>query len=210
MRRLLFASLVVACRSSAPEPRLPANQAVPVGAIDQDDDGIEDDRDACPKEAEDYDLFADEDGCPDLDNDRDGIPDLADECPYDPGDHRGCIVPCTIFVTSSDDCFADPTVFYDEHDVPQPARVAAIIDLVRANRSVRALELTGARTELVAAPLRAQLPGVTIHEDHRDIGKPAVWVRIAQQRFGEGRFRTMQCTPFGPIYLPTRADNCTR
>lgn len=210
VRPLLFASVVLACRSPVPASLPPANQSSPTAAADQDDDGIADDRDACPNAPEDYDLFADEDGCPDPDNDRDGVPDLADECPYDPGDHHGCAVPCTIFVTSSDDCFPDPTVFYDEHDVPQPARIAAIIDLVRANPSVRALEVTGARAELIATPLRAHLPTITINEEHRDIGKPAVWVRIAKQQFAEGRFRTMECTPFGAIYHPARANNCTR
>jgi len=210
VRRLLVASVALACRSPALVSPPPANQAAPVGAADQDDDGIADDRDTCRDQPEDYDLFADEDGCPDPDNDRDGVPDLADECPYDAGEHRGCVVPCTIFVTSSDDCFTDPTVFYDAHDLPHPARIAAIVDLVRANPSVRALEVTGARAELVAAPLRTKLPSTTIAEEHRDIGKSAVWVRITKQRFAEGRFRTMQCTPFGPIYRPARADNCTR
>jgi len=213
VRRFLFAFVVVVvvgCRASTLAPAPPANQSAASATADQDEDGIPDDRDACPRDAEDYDLFADEDGCPDPDNDRDGVPDLADECPYDAGNHRGCIVPCTIFVTTSDDCFPDPTVFYDERDVPQPARVAAIVGLVRANPSVQALEVTGARAELVAEPLRAKLPTITINEDHRDIGKPAVWVHIARQLFTEGRFRTMECTPFGPIYHPARAANCTR
>lgn len=211
VRRLLFAIVVLACRSPSSAPTLPANQTVARAAGDQDDDGIADDRDACPKDAEDYDVFADDDGCPDLDNDRDGAPDVSDECPYDAGEHRGCVVACTIFVTSSDDCFLDPTVFYDEHDVPQHARMAAIVDLVRANPSVRALEVRGARAELVATPLRTQLPGVSIEEEHRDTGiAHAIDVRIAKQRFGEGRFRTMECTPFGPVYRPVRAENCTR
>ncbi len=48
---------------------------------DRDEDGIEDDADACPDEAEDKDGFDDFDGCPDLDNDRDGTPDSRDLCP---------------------------------------------------------------------------------------------------------------------------------
>src|SRR5262245_57796957 len=84
VRRLLFASVVVAvfgCRAPTLAPSPPANQSAPIAAADQDEDGIPDDRDACPRDAEDYDLFADDDGCPDPDNDRDGVPDLADECP---------------------------------------------------------------------------------------------------------------------------------
>ncbi len=48
---------------------------------DADGDGIEDDDDACPSDAEDRDGFMDEDGCPDPDNDGDGILDKVDACP---------------------------------------------------------------------------------------------------------------------------------
>ena len=47
---------------------------------DQDADGILDEKDKCPLEAEDMDSYQDDDGCPDLDNDQDGIPDLRDQC----------------------------------------------------------------------------------------------------------------------------------
>jgi outer membrane protein OmpA-like peptidoglycan-associated protein len=53
---------------------------------DWDDDGILNNVDVCPREAEDVDLFEDEDGCPELDNDKDGILDTSDECPNDPED----------------------------------------------------------------------------------------------------------------------------
>ncbi|HEX2570861.1 MAG TPA: OmpA family protein [Polyangia bacterium] len=48
---------------------------------DRDGDGIKDDVDKCPDEAEDLDGFQDKDGCPELDNDNDGIPDQDDKCP---------------------------------------------------------------------------------------------------------------------------------
>ncbi len=51
---------------------------------DADRDGIPDDVDKCPKEAEDKDGFEDSDGCPDPDNDKDGIPDAIDKCPNQP------------------------------------------------------------------------------------------------------------------------------
>ena len=57
--------------------------------VDTDGDGLEDDSDACPTEAEDKDGFEDEDGCPDPDNDRDGILDAADKCPNEPEDKDG-------------------------------------------------------------------------------------------------------------------------
>ena len=48
---------------------------------DSDGDGIPNDFDKCPNQAEDKDGFEDEDGCPDMDNDGDGIPDGHDKCP---------------------------------------------------------------------------------------------------------------------------------
>lgn len=56
---------------------------------DRDGDGLRDDVDECPDEPEDFDGFADEDGCPDPDNDRDGILDVDDECPMVPEDRDG-------------------------------------------------------------------------------------------------------------------------
>lgn len=56
---------------------------------DRDGDGYKDDDDQCPDEPEDFDDFADEDGCPDPDNDRDGILDVDDECPMVPEDRDG-------------------------------------------------------------------------------------------------------------------------
>ncbi len=47
---------------------------------DSDNDGITDDVDKCIYEAEDFDGFQDEDGCPDYDNDNDGISDYEDGC----------------------------------------------------------------------------------------------------------------------------------
>ncbi|MCA9547268.1 MAG: thrombospondin type 3 repeat-containing protein, partial [Myxococcales bacterium] len=52
-----------------------------MGDKDMDKDGIENDADRCPTQAEDKDEFEDTDGCPDLDNDKDGVPDDKDKCP---------------------------------------------------------------------------------------------------------------------------------
>jgi outer membrane protein OmpA-like peptidoglycan-associated protein len=52
--------------------------------MDSDKDGIPDDEDKCPNEAEDKDGFEDQDGCPDPDNDKDGIADASDKCPNEP------------------------------------------------------------------------------------------------------------------------------
>ena len=56
---------------------------------DTDKDGISDDVDKCIYEAEDFDGYQDDDGCPDNDNDGDGISDLADNCPNKAEDFDG-------------------------------------------------------------------------------------------------------------------------
>jgi len=64
-------------------------QAVIGLAKDTDKDKIPDKRDGCVTDAEDYDGFEDEDGCPEADNDKDGIPDASDECPNEAEDEDG-------------------------------------------------------------------------------------------------------------------------
>jgi outer membrane protein OmpA-like peptidoglycan-associated protein len=53
----------------------------PLRDTDFDDDGVQDDEDACPRSKEDRDGFEDDDGCPEADNDGDGVLDTADKCP---------------------------------------------------------------------------------------------------------------------------------
>jgi outer membrane protein OmpA-like peptidoglycan-associated protein len=60
-----------------------------VSRQDADRDGIKDNEDRCPKDAEDLDEFEDKDGCPDYDNDSDGIPDSLDKCPNEAEDDDG-------------------------------------------------------------------------------------------------------------------------
>lgn len=56
---------------------------------DRDGDGILDEFDPCPDDAEDFDGVEDADGCPDYDNDHDGIPDINDLCPNQAEDIDG-------------------------------------------------------------------------------------------------------------------------
>lgn len=56
---------------------------------DDDNDGIRNNVDRCPKDAEDIDNFEDRDGCPDPDNDLDGILDRNDNCPNSSEDKDG-------------------------------------------------------------------------------------------------------------------------
>ncbi|MBA3457276.1 MAG: OmpA family protein [Deltaproteobacteria bacterium] len=57
--------------------------------VDTDSDGVADDADKCPAEAEDRDLYDDGDGCPDPDNDGDGILDAVDRCLMEAEDKDG-------------------------------------------------------------------------------------------------------------------------
>jgi outer membrane protein OmpA-like peptidoglycan-associated protein len=59
------------------------------GSPDDDHDGIPNRVDRCPRAAEDFDSFQDEDGCPDPDNDGDGVLDVKDRCPFEAEDHDG-------------------------------------------------------------------------------------------------------------------------
>lgn len=56
---------------------------------DTDQDGIEDDLDKCPGQAEDFDNDRDTDGCPDVDSDKDGLEDDVDTCPAEAEDFDG-------------------------------------------------------------------------------------------------------------------------
>ncbi|HJN72847.1 MAG TPA: OmpA family protein [Myxococcota bacterium] len=56
---------------------------------DSDGDGLDDLRDLCPNDPEDFDDWQDKDGCPEEDNDEDGLVDREDSCPNDPEVENG-------------------------------------------------------------------------------------------------------------------------
>ena len=56
---------------------------------DRDGDGLTNEADFCPDQAEDRDGYIDEDGCPDLDDDADRVADLVDGAPRIPEDRDG-------------------------------------------------------------------------------------------------------------------------
>ncbi|MDX2020638.1 MAG: OmpA family protein [Deltaproteobacteria bacterium] len=66
------------CLATAKQPTVKV--ALEAKPKDADGDGVLDEDDKCPKEAEDKDGFEDADGCPDPDNDADGVMDVADKC----------------------------------------------------------------------------------------------------------------------------------
>ncbi|MCB1181923.1 OmpA family protein [bacterium] len=102
------------------------------GSRDSDKDGLEDKVDNCPNEAEDFDGFRDEDGCPDVDNDGDGLWDADDSCPDDAEDldgfqdNDGCPDPDNDMdgiIDTKDGCpdqAEDMDGFQDEDGCPDP------------------------------------------------------------------------------------------
>ncbi len=94
--RILFALFAVELAAFGVFFRAPAAPARPPRGAppvpDSDGDGIPDATDACLREAEDLDAFADDDGCPELDNDGDKVVDAADDCANEPSSLRsdGC------------------------------------------------------------------------------------------------------------------------
>lgn len=74
--RFLRVGLALTLRAVAAEEPEPI-----AGPADSDGDGLDDERDGCPQDAEDVDGFEDSDGCPEADNDGDGYADADDGCP---------------------------------------------------------------------------------------------------------------------------------
>jgi outer membrane protein OmpA-like peptidoglycan-associated protein len=68
----------------APRTRIFAGITFARESSDQDNDGINDDKDQCMSAPEDVDGYQDADGCPDPDNDGDGFADARDKCPNEP------------------------------------------------------------------------------------------------------------------------------
>jgi outer membrane protein OmpA-like peptidoglycan-associated protein len=109
---------------------------------DNDHDGIDDTRDACPNDAEDLDGFEDRDGCPDLDNDADGLLDVVDQCPeksedrdgFEDGD--GCPEPdndADGLLDALDACPLDPEDkdgFEDDDGCPEPGPTPVSVSVV--------------------------------------------------------------------------------
>ena len=86
----------------------------PVG--DRDSDGLLDNVDKCPMDAEDIDQFEDGDGCPDNDNDSDGIADDLDRCPLTMED-----------VDNFDDSDGCPDTDNDNDGVPDEADQCSLV-----------------------------------------------------------------------------------
>ena len=204
--------LLSACGHPAPPGVIASHRDAPPPDPSQDQDGdeIADGNDACPTKAEDFDLNADTDGCPDLDDDRDGVPDSIDTCFDTPGvpANKGCPDEDCVFVTDITDCWPSPIAF----DSSPPASFDRIATSIRKYPEIREVTLSTQQTlaqpagtarsrlervkkELVARGISAKLL-VLKESDPADPGeKPRsdVFGLVTKQRFDDGKFRETVC-----------------
>ena len=159
---------------------------------DEDADGVADDADKCPKEAEDKDGFQDEDGCPDTDNDADGIADATDKCAGEAEDKDnfqdddGCPDPdndADGVPDASDKCADQPETkngFDDEDGCPDelPAKLQAVIGpIVGVTFKANSADLAGASTKKLDAVAAALTEVATVkveigaHTDDQALAK---------------------------------------
>lgn len=220
--RLALALGFAACSGGtrAPEDLSHHQVRAPV-IVDTDDDGVPDDRDGCPTAAEDFDLYNDADGCPDLDDDHDGVPDLKDACFDLPGtDGGGCPEGCTIVKTISD-CFFITPIWSPSVSATELAATKRVFDEFPEIRTVT-LTPTSAPTEapevahqraaqakraLVAAGIPEGKLALDTKVMEREIGGE-VFGMITKQRFEDGKFRSSHCAGgMGTVFRVEREHN---
>ncbi len=118
---------------------------------DRDGDGILDVDDACPDQAETFDTFEDEDGCPELDGDEDGVPFEKDLCPeepiypeQDPRYSDGCP---KLAELSGDKIILTEAIYFLEGSVGIQRRswpvLYAVKDIMRANPDIQFVLVEG-------------------------------------------------------------------
>jgi hypothetical protein len=188
---------------------------------DRDGDGIPDDRDQCPDDAEDFDGFEDADGCPDPDNDHDRIPDVADKCPNEPEtyngyeDEDGCPDKGCVIVRGTADCVFE-SVWFDRGS----ARLTtdAQLELVAASLALPDVQLVAVRGYHLAdepAALSADRaravhdrllvsgsdPQKLVIADRGVADHPRVDFEILRQRNTADDADDIACTAIGHVYI---------
>ncbi len=101
---------------------------------DADNDQLPAGADGCPEQAEDRDGFEDLDGCPDADNDADGLADAADACPLSAGTAAlsGCAGTVSIDPNDPANIRLGATIrFENGRDILKPTSLG-VLDEVRA------------------------------------------------------------------------------
>ncbi len=139
-------------------PVAPAAPAAPPPAADADGDGIPNDKDSCPTEAETPNGFEDTDGCPDqqptVDSDKDGLMDDQDKCPQQAevingvNDDDGCPDEgeSKVRLESSRIVILDKVYFAKAEDVILPQSfdlLKQVASVLRANPRIELLRVEG-------------------------------------------------------------------
>ncbi|PKN54738.1 MAG: cell envelope biogenesis protein OmpA [Deltaproteobacteria bacterium HGW-Deltaproteobacteria-14] len=174
---------------------------------DADHDGLDDDIDACPEEAEDRDGFEDGDGCPEPDNDQDGVLDGDDACPRSAEvvngfeDEDGCPDVATMTVTTRGIVLGD-TVRFLPGSATLDHRSDALLDslaaVLYAHPEILRLEVAGhtdsAGSDRINQVLSEQRAGAV-----RDylIGRGIAPDRLTAAGYGEGSPIAPNTTPHG-------------
>lgn len=161
-----------------------------VEASDRDGDGLLDDADGCPDEAEDFDSFEDEDGCPDTDNDKDGVLDADDRCPNVAEDKDGfedadgCPDPDNDrdgFLDADDECPNDAEVVNGVSDYdgcPDEGLITMVDDRIILDERVL-FDFERSRVKSRAKPVLQAI--VTLHEQHPE------WVSVRVEGHADAR-----------------------
>ncbi|MEM9862714.1 MAG: OmpA family protein [Myxococcota bacterium] len=190
---------------------------------DRDYDTILDVDDPCPDEAEDFDAFEDEDGCPDLDNDGDGISDNLDECPNDPEDadgfedEDGCPEPDNDrdgILDVDDACPDEPEVVNgvdDQDGCPDEGLIEMIDDRIVLEETVL-FDFERARVKSRARPILAAIVELVRQhpewtrmriEGHADVRGNAAYNRTLSERRARNVLRALVDAGLDP----SRADS---
>jgi len=215
--------LLAACGGARAPDDISHRGANAPSSVDADGDGVPDDRDGCPTVAEDFDLYNDADGCPDLDDDHDGVPDEKDPCFDLPGtDGEGCPEGCTIMV-SIHDCFFITPIWTPSSTAKELAEHAKVFAEFPEIHTVTLTATTGpgeapavahqraaqAKRALVAAGVPEGKLALDTKLMERDAGGD-VFGMITKQRFDAGKFRSSSCAGgMGTVYRVEREHNYT-
>ncbi len=223
--------MVLAACGGAGAPAPVANVGPPEAAVvvevDRDGDWIVGAADRCPADAEDFDVWEDEDGCPDPDDDGDLVLDEQDQCPYTPGTAPGDACPdgCVMIGTTAD-CILDVLAFVGS--AHEDANYTELIDELASYPEIQQITLTNGwfRPEPPAATrprlehARDRLRALGIPERvELVLGEPfevdspqtttAIYARITKQRFAlDSQFRdVVACSrSAGAIVRPAKPE----
>jgi outer membrane protein OmpA-like peptidoglycan-associated protein len=117
---------------------------------DRDGDGFLDPKDKCPDQAENFQGFEDDDGCPDPDNDKDTVPDIKDQCPNEIGsttqEPLGCPTkPALVVVTDCEVKITQQIHFEFNKDKIRPESfpvLDAVVEALQKNQAIK-IEVQG-------------------------------------------------------------------